>query len=96
MLQPKRVGHTDAPHHPQHIPSNITAMEAINSTSSSPFHYSRQATGLMVSTGTIALVLIIAWMYIYHRGGLAEMLHTFRERCETKRKARDIEVAEVA
>jgi hypothetical protein len=70
-------------------------MEGFVTPSSSPSHYSPQAIGFLISTGTIALVLIIAWMYIYCRGGPAGMLCIFRKRREAKRKARDIEMAEV-
>lgn len=73
-----------------------TSMEALNSPSSSPSHYSPKAIGFLVGAGAVALILIIGWIYIAQHGGPSKMLHTFRERREAECKARDIEMAETA
>lgn len=71
-------------------------MEAFVPPSSSPSHYSREAIGFLIGAGAITLLLVIAWVYIYRRGGPTKMLRTFCVRREAERKAQDIEMAEAA
>lgn len=68
-------------------------MEAFATPSTSPSHYSKEVIGLLIGTGIFALMICIAWGYIYYKGGPKEMLRVRRERRKAKREARDIEMA---
>ena len=61
--------------------------------SASPSHYSKEATGVLIGAGVFALVICIAWGYIYHKGGPKEMLRAYLERRKAKPEVHDIEMA---
>lgn len=68
-------------------------MESFKHPSGSPPPYSSIIVGAIIGSVAISLVLIIAVIYIYQRGGPKAMLRARRERRKARKNAHDLEMA---
>lgn len=71
-------------------------MEATMPAPSTLTHYSSAVMGSIISASVILVILVIACVHTYCRGGPAQILYSFREQRKAKANAQDLEKAEAA